>query len=119
MASAPGRSGARRPENRVTARSKLPQKKCTALDFPINPALNWLKSESTENKIRQNFSTELFSAALAFSLERFAPDPFSPSRSQSIGTIATEFHAPTDSTMFLYADAPHMKSSTCLRPSAG
>jgi hypothetical protein len=31
---APGCGGAGRPENRVTARSKLPQKKCTGLTFP-------------------------------------------------------------------------------------
>src|SRR5438094_2696248 len=38
--SAPGRSGARRPEKRVTARSKLPQKKCTGLHLPINSQRN-------------------------------------------------------------------------------
>ena len=34
MLGAPGWGGAGRPENRVTARSKLPQKKCTGLAFP-------------------------------------------------------------------------------------
>ena len=29
--------GAVRPENRVTARSKLPQKKCTGLALPMKP----------------------------------------------------------------------------------
>ena len=32
----PDGSGALRPENRVTARSKLPQKKCTGLALPRN-----------------------------------------------------------------------------------
>src|SRR5512140_247369 len=36
--SAPGRSGARLPEKRVEARSKLPQKKCTGLCFPSHPS---------------------------------------------------------------------------------
>src|SRR2546429_9914309 len=36
MGSAFGLSGARRPEKRVDARSKLPQKKCTGLDLPMN-----------------------------------------------------------------------------------
>src|SRR2546429_386138 len=36
MGSAFGLSGAGRPENRVDARSKLPQKKCTGLDLPMN-----------------------------------------------------------------------------------
>jgi hypothetical protein len=35
IGSAPGLSGARRPEKRVEARSKLPQKKCTGLDLPM------------------------------------------------------------------------------------
>ncbi len=37
IGSAPGRGGARRPEKRVTARSKLPQKKCTGLHLPTKP----------------------------------------------------------------------------------
>src|SRR5437764_10554500 len=56
--SAPGRPGALRPENRVTAKSKLPQKKCTGLDFPIKRDLNWLKIASTDTRMRQNFSTD-------------------------------------------------------------
>ena len=34
MRSAPARGGARRPEKRVTVKSKLPQKKWTGLHFP-------------------------------------------------------------------------------------
>src|SRR5215475_13096302 len=63
MASAPGRSGARRPENRVTARSKLPQKKCTGLLLPRNRDLNCWRTESTDNNMRQNFSTDFESYA--------------------------------------------------------
>src|SRR5579871_917347 len=47
------RSGAGRPENRVTARSKLPQKKCTGLDLPIKRDLKTLKTSSTETRVRQ------------------------------------------------------------------
>ena len=36
----PGCSGAARPEKRVTARSKLPQKKCTGLALPRKPVRN-------------------------------------------------------------------------------
>jgi hypothetical protein len=53
----PGRSGARRPENRVTARSKLPQKKRTGLDLPVNLALNWLRTVSTDQDA-PDFSTD-------------------------------------------------------------
>src|ERR1700721_1704635 len=53
MVSAPGRSGARRPEKRVTARSKLPQKKCTGLALPMNPERNLWKTASTERRMRQ------------------------------------------------------------------
>src|SRR5882672_928194 len=53
MASAPGRSGARLPEKRVTARSKLPQKKCTGLHFPTKPARNSWKTFSHTTRILQ------------------------------------------------------------------
>ena len=36
----PGCGGALRPEKRVTARSKLPQKKCTGLALPMKPVRN-------------------------------------------------------------------------------
>ena len=42
----PGCSGARRPEKRVTARSKLPQKKCTGLALPRNPVRKRRKTRS-------------------------------------------------------------------------
>jgi len=54
IASAPGRSGAGRPEKRVTARSKLPQKKWTGLALPMNRERNSLKMASTVTRIRQN-----------------------------------------------------------------
>ena len=41
-----GWSGALRPEKRVTAKSKLPQKKCTGLHLPMNPVRNRLKTRS-------------------------------------------------------------------------
>src|SRR5581483_9010524 len=53
MGSAPGRSGARRPENLVTAKSKLPQKKCTGLHLPMNHERNSSKTACTLNRIRQ------------------------------------------------------------------
>src|SRR6478752_4448199 len=58
IGSAPGFSGALRPENRVTARSKLPQKKCTGLDFPMNCDRKRCRTASTESKMRQNFCTD-------------------------------------------------------------
>src|SRR6266481_3393757 len=45
------RSGARRPEKRVTARSKLPQKKCTGLALPRKPVRNCLNTRSTFTRI--------------------------------------------------------------------
>src|ERR1700675_882192 len=51
--SAPSRGGARRPEKRVTARSKLPQKKCTGLLLPIKRERNSLKISSAHTSIRQ------------------------------------------------------------------
>src|SRR5271157_5134496 len=52
--SASGRGGALRPEKRVTARSKLPQKKCTGLLLPIKRDRNSLKISSVRTRIRQN-----------------------------------------------------------------
>src|SRR5437879_12572343 len=49
----PGCGGARRPEKRVTARSKLPQKKCTGLDFPTKCARNWFKTQADCATMRQ------------------------------------------------------------------
>ncbi len=46
-----GRGGA--PEKRVTARSKLPQKKCTGLALPINPLRKSLKTRSAWTSARQ------------------------------------------------------------------
>lgn len=40
----PGCSGALRPENRVTARSKLPQKRCEGLHLPTNFERNFLNT---------------------------------------------------------------------------
>ena len=42
----PVKAGARRPEKRVTARSKLPQKKCTGLALPTKPVRNCLNTRS-------------------------------------------------------------------------
>lgn len=39
------------------AGDSLPQKKRTGLHLPMNPDLNWLKTASTDNRIRQNLST--------------------------------------------------------------
>ena len=50
---AAGMSGAFRPEKRVTARSKLPQKKWTGLALPKKPVRNSLKMRSTWISARQ------------------------------------------------------------------
>ena len=50
----PGCGGAGRPENRVTARSKLPQKKCTGLHLPQNRDRNSLNTRSLCTRTRQN-----------------------------------------------------------------
>jgi hypothetical protein len=50
----PGCKGARRPENRVTAKSKLPQKKWTGLHLPMNAVRNSCSTRSTCKRIRQN-----------------------------------------------------------------
>ena len=50
----PFRAGARRPENRVTARSKLPQKKCTGLRLAQKLPRNFLNTPALETRIRQN-----------------------------------------------------------------
>jgi len=47
-----------RPENRVTAKVETSQKSCTGLLLPRKRVLNWWKTESTDNKIRQNFFTD-------------------------------------------------------------
>src|ERR1700685_661269 len=52
--SAPSRGGARRPEKRVTARSKLPQKKCTGLFLQMKRDRNSLKISSALTRMRQN-----------------------------------------------------------------
>jgi len=54
MRSALGIGGARRPEKRVTARSKLPQKKCTGLHLPMKRPRNSFNTESAETSARQN-----------------------------------------------------------------
>ena len=46
--------GAGLPENRVTARSKAPQKKCTGLALPRNPARNRLSTRSALTSDSQN-----------------------------------------------------------------
>ena len=51
--SAPARSGARRPEKRVTARSKLPQKKCTGLALPMKRARNAPRTRLVARSTRQ------------------------------------------------------------------
>src|ERR687892_283479 len=53
----PGCGGASRPEKRVTARSKLPQKKCTGLDLPRKPVRNSLNTRSACTSARQNRCT--------------------------------------------------------------
>ena len=53
----PDSRGAVRPEKRVTARSKLPQKKCTGLTLPRNWPRNPVKIRSTWTRIRQNCVT--------------------------------------------------------------
>ena len=42
------------PEKRVTARSKLPQKKCTGLTLPMNRARNTFMTRSACSSTRQN-----------------------------------------------------------------
>ena len=46
----PGCNGARRPEKRVTARSKLPQKKWTGLHLPMKAVRNSRNTRSTCRK---------------------------------------------------------------------
>src|SRR5918912_896699 len=53
MFGAPGCRGAGRPEKRVTARSKLPQKKCTGLTLPMKRARNALSTRSAWRSTRQ------------------------------------------------------------------
>src|SRR5438874_11161761 len=48
-----GCAGARRPEKRVTARSKLPQKKWTGLHLPTNCERNRLKTGSQRRRMSQ------------------------------------------------------------------
>ena len=60
---AASRSGLRRPaatlpQNRVTHRSKLPQKKCTGLIFPRNPVANRLNTVSAYSSTRWNRCTD-------------------------------------------------------------
>src|ERR1051326_492297 len=50
----PGCGGACRPEKRVTARSKLPQKKCTGLHLPQKRDRNSLNTRSLWTRTRQN-----------------------------------------------------------------
>ncbi len=50
----PGGGDARRPLNRETARSKLPQKKCTGLHFPMNRPRNAFSTVSADASTRQN-----------------------------------------------------------------
>lgn len=49
----PGCSGAGLPENRVTARSKLPQKKCTGLALPRKPVRKREKTACVDSRMRQ------------------------------------------------------------------
>ena len=51
--SAPSRSGARRPEKSVTARSKLPQKKWTGLALPMKRARNSPRTRLVARSTRQ------------------------------------------------------------------
>ena len=51
---APFRCGASRPENRVQAKSKLPQKKCTGLHLPMNRARNCSITLEVETRIRHH-----------------------------------------------------------------
>jgi hypothetical protein len=50
----PGCVGASRPENRVTARSKAPQKKWTGLTLPMKPARNSDITRSAWTRDSQN-----------------------------------------------------------------
>jgi hypothetical protein len=51
----PGWRGAVRPEKRVTARSKLPQKKCTGLALPKKPVRNLWTNLADNGVIRQSW----------------------------------------------------------------
>ena len=53
MNAGPSRGGAGLPEKRVTARSKLPQKKCTGLHLPTKSQRDSVKTRSTCTRIRQ------------------------------------------------------------------
>src|SRR5581483_11247292 len=57
IGSAPSRGGARRPEKRVTAKSKLPQKKWTGLFLPMNRERNSLNKVSVTTRMFQNLLT--------------------------------------------------------------
>src|ERR687897_124375 len=54
----PGCSGAGRPENRVVARSKAPQKKCTGLALPRKPARKRWNRRSACTSASQNRGTD-------------------------------------------------------------
>ena len=58
MKAGPSRGGAGRPEKRVTARSKLPQKKCTGLHLPTNPHADFVNTRATCATIRHQRPTE-------------------------------------------------------------
>ena len=53
MKAGPSRGGAVRPEKRVTAKSKLPQKKCTGLHFPMNWHRTSFNTRSLWARMRQ------------------------------------------------------------------
>ena len=56
---APENFGARRPEKRVTARSKLPQKKCTGLHLPMNDVRNRSSTRADCSRMRQKRLREI------------------------------------------------------------
>src|SRR5207344_249975 len=53
----PSRSGARRPEKRETARSKLPQKKWTGLHLPMNEHRQFVSASCTRDSTFRQRST--------------------------------------------------------------
>ena len=58
---APGIGGARRPENRVSARSKECQKKCTGLVLHEARPANSSSTQAVQRRIAVNFATETVS----------------------------------------------------------
>src|SRR3546814_4231016 len=66
----PGCRGAPRPEKRVTARSKAPQKKCEGLDLPWNRARNTLNTRSRSEEHTSELQSLMRNSYAVFCLKK-------------------------------------------------